>query len=476
VGGPPANCNDGNDCTADSCVSPTGCQHAPVPGCVCNVDADCADTDQCTTNEHCVGHACFSDPVNCDDGKVCTDDSCNPATGCAHVNNNAPCNDGSACSTNDTCQGGICVGGPAPNCNDNNVCTDDGCDTGTGCTHSNNTAPCDDGSFCTTNDACAGSVCVGGPAPSCDDNNVCTNDSCIPASGCTHPAGNAGTICRPCASIPCDCDVAETCTGTSPACPADGYAASSVQCRPAVGECDVAENCTGSGPNCPENAFQPNGTICTSDGLFCDGVESCQAGTCVSPGAACPSGQSCDEASSTCFQGGCPDTAVACRIAQKALLLIKDRTDNTQDKLIWKWVKGESTTPAEFGDPTTNANYALCFYDGPSMGLIGQSNVPFGVFWSAAGSKGYKYKDITGAADGIQQIRVKGSTTNKSKAMVKGAGAGLPDLTLPIPMGDLPLVVQLRDNHSGVCWEGSFAKPKRNQIGQFKAKTSMPLP
>jgi hypothetical protein len=47
----------------------------------------------------------------------------------------------------------------------------------------------------------------------------------------------------------------------------------------------------------------------------------------------------------------------------------------------------------------------------------------------------------------------------------------LPVLALPIADGDLPLVVELRDNHSGVCWEGSFASPKRNKTGQFKAKT-----
>ncbi|MBX3025688.1 hypothetical protein KF840_12345 [bacterium] len=88
-------------------------------------------------------------------------------------------------------------------------------------------------------------------------------------------------------------------------------------------------------------------------------------------------------------------------------------------------------------------------------------------------TKNYKYKDGAGAADGITKIIVKGGATGKSKALVKGKGAGLPDFdsNLPIPNGNLPLVVQLRDNASGVCWEGAFATPKKNQLDQFSAKT-----
>src|SRR5207253_6869352 len=84
--------------------------------------------------------------------------------------NTAPCTDGNACTTADTCGGGVCVGGPAPNCNDANVCTDDSCDPATGCVNTPNTAPCTDGNACTTADTCAGGVCVGGPPPFCPTN------------------------------------------------------------------------------------------------------------------------------------------------------------------------------------------------------------------------------------------------------------------------------------------------------------------
>ena len=57
------------------------------------------------------------------------------------------------------------------------------------------------------------------------------------------------------------CDVVENCTGSSPNCPANAFAASSVTCRPAAGVCDVAENCTGSSAACPANTFASNSTM-----------------------------------------------------------------------------------------------------------------------------------------------------------------------------------------------------------------------
>ena len=80
---------------------------------------------------------------------------------------------------NITCGAGACVGGAAPSCDDGNVCTDDSCDSATGCVNSSNTAACDDGDACTTADTCAAGACVGGAAPSCDDGNVCTDDSTL---------------------------------------------------------------------------------------------------------------------------------------------------------------------------------------------------------------------------------------------------------------------------------------------------------
>jgi hypothetical protein len=114
--GPPS-CDDGDACTFDACVEPTGCTHTPV-NCddgkastvdVCDVqqgclhflvqsststtlpdsgyrtDADCAD-DACIAGRHCVAGTCtLGTRKSCDDGNACTVDVCDEATGCAHV-------------------------------------------------------------------------------------------------------------------------------------------------------------------------------------------------------------------------------------------------------------------------------------------------------------------------------------------------------------------------------------------------------
>ena len=55
--------------------------------------------------------------VGCDDGNLCTDDSCNPATAlCIHPPNTVPCDDANPCTTNDHCGGGSCQGGPPLPC------------------------------------------------------------------------------------------------------------------------------------------------------------------------------------------------------------------------------------------------------------------------------------------------------------------------------------------------------------------------
>ena len=102
------------------------------------------------------GAACnLGTPVSCDDGNLCTTDSCAPATGCSHVNNTLPCNDGNICTMNDACEGGVCTG-PNLNCDDGNGCTLDTCDLQTGCVHTPSPgSACNDGNVCTAGDTCA---------------------------------------------------------------------------------------------------------------------------------------------------------------------------------------------------------------------------------------------------------------------------------------------------------------------------------
>src|SRR6185436_14609575 len=88
---------------------------------------------------------------------------------------------------NDACtDAGACLGGPPPDCIDANLCTDDGCDPASGCFHHPNTAACDDGNVCTLDDRCANSTCNAGPPLDCSDGDPCTDDVCDSATGCSH--------------------------------------------------------------------------------------------------------------------------------------------------------------------------------------------------------------------------------------------------------------------------------------------------
>jgi hypothetical protein len=161
----------------------------------------------------------------------------------------------------------------------------------------------------------------------------------------------------------------------------------------------------------------------------------------------------------------CPDTpAAGCRTAGKSILLIKDSNDDTKDKLIWKWIRGASTTAAEFGDPTTSRNYALCVYD--SGGRLISADVPP----SATKWQDLKYKDSSGSADGVQKIILKPSATSNAKVLVKGKGTNLPDTTLGAL--SLPVTAQFINDESSVCFEAVYDTGDviKNDTTQFKAK------
>jgi len=95
----------------------------------------CDDEDLCTENDIWVAGVCTGGtPVDCDDGNQCTLDSCDPEEGCKNVpQDGLPCDDGDACTVGDECAAGVCTGGTLVDCDDFNPCTDDSCDPATGC-------------------------------------------------------------------------------------------------------------------------------------------------------------------------------------------------------------------------------------------------------------------------------------------------------------------------------------------------------
>jgi len=157
-----------------------------------------------------------------------------------------------------------------------------------------------------------------------------------------------------------------------------------------------------------------------------------------------------------------------CRGAAKGGLLLKNSMDDSKDKLVWKWLKGDATTLADLGTPTGTTAYALCIYSGTSGAAIAEADIPPSAsLWTAAGTKGFKFKDPSGTPNGVQKALVKSGDAGKAKALVKGKGTNLPDPTMPLT---LPITVQLV-NSNNVCFETDFASFIKNDAGQFKAKT-----
>ena len=226
-GGQPANCNDGNPCTDDSCDPAEGCVNTPNT-------ASCEDGDICTLNDQCDDGECKGGaPLDCDDDNPCTADQCETGQGCVHAPTDGSCTDDNPCTLGDYCSGGLCKSTGIDTCDDGNPCTDDSCALDVGCQHVNNTAGCDDGDACTVADTCKSGACQGVEAD-CDDDNVCTDDYCIPSEGCVY-LNNYN-----------DCDDGNECT---------------------EGDKCVAGVCEGQASNCDD------GNLCTNDS--CDPTSGC---------------------------------------------------------------------------------------------------------------------------------------------------------------------------------------------------------
>ena len=390
---------------------------------------------------------------------------CDLADNCDGVNDDCPADAKSTglcrasagvCDLADNCDG---VGDDCPaDAKSTAVCraAADVCDVAESCDGVGNNCPAD--AFEPASTVCR--AASGGQI--CDAVENCTGSSaaCPPDQ-----VASSSTVCRPAAGA---CDLVENCDGSTINCPAD--AKSTAVCRAASGVCDVAESCDGSGNTCPPNAFVADNTPC-SDGVFCNGAETCQLGYCA-PGTDPCTGATpiCDESTDMCKASNCATSPMAgCRLANKSLLLLKNKLDDNKDKLVWKWIKGAMTTQAEMGDPITTDSYILCIYSGATEDLVASVEVPPSTKWAPISDKGYKYFDSAATEDGAQKIKMKGGAAGKSKVLVKGRGTNLPD-PLDTAILDVPVKVQFVKEGSSLCFEASYSSPKNSTMSTFKAK------
>ena len=133
-----------------------------------NEGGACGVANLCLSNARCVKGACLGVPTNCDDGSVCTADSCNAQLGCLHEATTASCP-----ATNDPCK--------APTC-----------DPATGC----GVANVADGTPCGSVDCATANICLNGAcqavvppdgfecseASPCQGAGHCMNKTCVAPS------------------------------------------------------------------------------------------------------------------------------------------------------------------------------------------------------------------------------------------------------------------------------------------------------
>jgi hypothetical protein len=282
VDGPALDCDDGDDCTTDTCMEPGGCAHASVAGC-CNVALDCDDGDVCTTDD-CTGSGgtctaapisgCCVDDADCSDASACTDDSCDtstnrcvftPVAGCCA--DAADCDDGNDCTT-DSCDAtsGACANDPIADC-----CLGDG--------------DCDDGDVCTA-DACASSSCVNVPIDGCcmgddvcDDGMECTTDTCdVRTFRCI------SDVTAVCCAGDGDCDDGDDCTIDF--CDEFGVCDSNPDPACCDVDCNDDDSCTRD--SCESDRVTcVNEPIagCCADDSDCRAPDVCTAGRCAAPAA-----------------------------------------------------------------------------------------------------------------------------------------------------------------------------------------------
>ena len=182
----------------DSCVDIDSCGNyicrSGECGAVCDANIGCTPTD-CDYLDGCVGNdyydyndisnACLSD-CSCENNLCGVPVIYVNDARCTQCQTDVDCNDGSLC-TIDSCVNFVCVNTIKDCSGLNDQCNLGVCNTDSGLCETqpaNNGLGCDDNNLCTTSDICVGGVCTGATL-NCNDNNMCNGvETCDPLSGC----------------------------------------------------------------------------------------------------------------------------------------------------------------------------------------------------------------------------------------------------------------------------------------------------
>ena len=158
------------------------------------------------------------------------------------------------------------------------------------------------------------------------------------------------------------------------------------------------------------------------------------------------------------------------------MIILKDRLDG-KDLLTWKWTRGETTSKADFGDPTLTTSYALCLYDS-TTGVLSRAlaaSIPAGdtcggrPCWRET-KQGFKYVDKEATPGGVRSMVLKEGLQGAAQITLKAMGVDLQMPSLPLEQ-DTMVTVQLKIE-LGICWSADYASPAlRNEQGEFRDKS-----
>jgi len=139
--------------------------------------------------------------------------------------------------------------------------------------------------------------------------------------------------------------------------------------------------------------------------------------------------------------------------------LVMTNAPRTRDGLRWRWRRGSSTSKAELGTPTTATDYRLCLYG--AEGPIVEIPIPAGgrcgralqrPCWTERAG-GFVYRDWTRAA-GVGRLELREGRTGHARIVLAAALGRTP--SFPIAP---PVMVQLHNLESGLCWEAAYRAP-----------------
>lgn len=162
----------------------------------------------------------------------------------------------------------------------------------------------------------------------------------------------------------------------------------------------------------------------------------------------------------------CPPAPVPGCDAASSSLVLRDPGVDARRTLTFTWKRGAASLP-ELGDPTASTETALCVYDANGLAIATASKP--GAAWDDLGASGFRLRDPSGGAGGIVQARLKPGAGTSATLTLKGKGAKMPDLALPLVP---PVTAQLVTSDGGVCWQGVYAPggSTRSTATSFRGK------